>query len=55
MRLSASIPELYRKDNENSFWFQSNTMIYYYFEPDDMFRPIDHHQAIYTGLRISCI
>jgi len=32
-----------------------NVYFYFYFDGDDMFRPIDHHHVIFTELRISCM
>jgi len=40
------------EEQQNSFWFQSNTIIILFYPDDDMLRLLDHHQAIFTKLRI---
>jgi len=34
---------------------QTQQYILFYFYLDDMFRPIDHHQAIFTKLTVRCM
>ena len=54
-RTTGWIQLIHVKRQQNSFWFQSDTTIYFYFYSDDMFRPTVRHQAIFTKLRIRCV
>jgi hypothetical protein len=50
------VPLCYKtKRQQNSFWFQSNTAIYFYFYFYDMFRSFGHNQAIFKRCRIRCV
>ena len=40
------------KDNKRVFGFSQNTSMYFYFYLDDMFRSVDHHQAVFTEHRV---
>jgi len=37
------------KRQQNSFWFQSNTTVCFYFYLVNMFRPIDQHPAVFES------